>query len=105
MRLPPRGSAQDELLFIVHERQREAKFTEVAVLSALLSENSSLREKLLQVYREELFEDAYHPAILRSRLDAIRKKKQENVDQEALLKKVGTLSTPAPAKDSTVRRR
>lgn len=61
----------------------------MALLAALLDPRPVLREVLLKRYREELFEDAYQPAILRARLAEVRKKLQGKVDQHRLLDKVG----------------
>lgn len=92
MALPPRGSAQDELLFILHERALEARFTEVAVITALLGRGDDpRRKKLLQVFREELFEDAYRPAILRARKAEARKAAKAAVDRARMMEKVAKL--------------
>lgn len=94
MPLPPRGSAQDEILRILQERERELKFTELSILTLLLAGDTAARTKLLTIYREELFEDAYRPAILRERRANARRIAQEKVDQARVLEKVAKLTAP-----------
>jgi len=50
-----------------------------------------VRDRLLKLFREELFEDAYHPAILRERKTAARKRLAEKAHNAALLDKVAKM--------------
>ena len=77
----------------------------MAVLTALLGGSQAYKEKLLSVYREELFEDAYKPAILRARRAEARKKAQETVDQAVMLQKVGKFTSAEPPPKKKGRRR
>lgn len=88
MRLPPRGSAQDELLFVLHKRSLELKFTETAVITGILNGQSPDRIRLLELYRQELWEESYRPDVIRARRAVVRKKHQDSVDQAKLLAKV-----------------
>jgi len=67
-------------------------------MASLVTTNDALRVKLLNIYREELFEDAYKPAIIRGRLAATKGKAQEKLNQAEMLMKVSRLEAPEPPK-------
>lgn len=59
------------------------------------------REEALNVFRQELWEDAYRPAVLKARRAKARQAVSAKVDQQTMLNKVAKLSAaeePAPKK-------
>lgn len=69
----------------------------------LVAETPAARDRLLKLFREELFEDAYHPAILRERKIAERKKVAEKARNVALLDKVAKMGVSDKDVPKTVR--
>lgn len=84
----------------MHRRNREERFTVVALFSRILGDalgvKEALQSKMLQTYRDTLFEDIYTPAYAalqrRLKAQAVAQKTRKKSNDEALLKKLEKLT-------------
>jgi hypothetical protein len=114
--LPPRGSAQDKILEEIHLREREERFTLVALFARILGLGLNMREDtlgaMLNTYRDELTQVRYTPAyaayLRRRKAAVVSKKIRKQLDDDTLFKRLEGMTAPeetAPAKKAGARRR
>ena len=100
--MPPRGSAQDNLLEEIHRRDRAERFALVALIAKVIGGATTVRndalEAMLSAYKDELTQYNYTPEYRKKLRDrkkvVVAQSTRKKLADEALLKKLEGLTVP-----------
>lgn len=94
--LPPRGSAQDEVIAELHRRDMNRRFAEVRLFARLIGAGAGVPEdaieRELDLYLVELSQDRYRPAVVAALRAARTSKRQREHEDRRLLDRLDKLT-------------